>query len=69
MAFLKRIRVKICKGNPNTAYIKLPGHPVEIVGCVKKTIDLASVIEDYKGPRIHLDFNDAGILIGIEILA
>lgn len=52
------------------AYIYLPGHPKEdVYGCVKKTIHLDNLIEEHKGPRVLLDFNDQGELIGIEILA
>lgn len=53
----------------DTAYIYLPRHLGEAVsGCVKKTIHLDHLIEEPKGPRVLLDFNDQGELIGIEIL-
>jgi hypothetical protein len=37
-------------------------------GFVAKQILLASVIEDYKGPTIYLDFDANGAIVGIEFL-
>lgn len=66
----KKIRAKVSGRWSDTAYIALPGHPDKPEpGYVSKTLVLYHLIENYKGPRIHLDFNKEGVLIGIEILA
>ncbi len=66
----KKIRINMKDADSDTAYIALPGHPEQIEpGVVKKTISLDDIIDDYMGPRIYLDFNKDGKLIGIEILA
>lgn len=64
----EKIRVKVSGRRADTAYIALPGHRAE-PGEVVKTLRLESIIEDYRGPRVHLDFDRQGQLIGIEILA
>ncbi|ATQ73288.1 hypothetical protein CR152_01280 [Massilia violaceinigra] len=51
------------------AYLSLPDHPAENTpGCVKKTLRLSDLV-DYEGADIYMDFDAAGRLIGIEILA
>ena len=37
-------------------------------GIVKRTITLDEVVADFKGPMVNLDFDENGLLIGIEIL-
>jgi hypothetical protein len=39
------------------------------LGVVSKTLILDALVLNYKGPRVHLDFNKDGTLIGIEVLA
>ncbi len=63
------IRFRPSVDDPDVAYVELPGHPGEGThGCVERTIGIGELIEEYKGPRIYLDFDDSGELIGIEIL-
>ena len=65
----KEIRVKMTNEHSDAAYIALPGHPEQLVqGVVSRTICLDDVINEFKGPRVNLDFNKDGVLIGIEIL-
>ena len=64
----RKIIPKTVGRDAHTAYIALPGHRDE-PGVVAKMLDLAELIEKYQGPRVHLDFNKRGVLIGIEILA
>jgi Protein of unknown function (DUF2283) len=69
MARKKKIRVKMKRDDSDTAYIALPGYPDQAqYGIVSKTICLDDVLDGFKGPRVHLDFNKDGLLIGIEIL-
>jgi len=66
----KKIRVKVSGIQSGTAYISLPGCPEEPqFGIVSRTICLDDVVDNFKGPRVNLDFNKEGGLIGIEILA
>jgi len=69
MAKEKKIRVKMTNDYSDSAYIGLPGYPEKPeFGIVSKTICLDDVLDGFKGPRINLDFNKDGVLIGIEIL-
>ena len=63
----RKIRVKTTGRDFHTAYVALPGHRSE-PGIVSKTVDLASIVTNYKGPRVLLDFSKDHKLIGIEIL-
>ena len=57
------------KGNIGEAYVELRDFPhANPLGCVKKSIDIHNLIDNYYGPRLCLDFNEDGIAIGIEIL-
>jgi hypothetical protein len=69
MANQEKIRVKLIGEDSHTAYIALPGSPKDLQrGSVSKTICLDNIVENFKGPRINLDFNKEGVLIGIEVL-
>ncbi|MDR6370411.1 transcriptional regulator of nitric oxide reductase [Chryseobacterium bernardetii] len=62
-----KIIVKISEDDESVGYVYLPNELDEEKKKVKKTIDLSDVI-DYKGVTIYLDFNEDGILLGIEIV-
>lgn len=65
----KYFRFKISDGDPEVAYLSLPGHPRAVVpGIVKKQLSLSDLIEGYVGPSVYLDFNEEGRLIGLEFL-
>lgn len=66
----QKIKLKVSEGDPDVAYLTLPGHPGRgTAGCVSRTQKIRDVIPDYKGPDLNLDFDNEGTLIGIEILA
>ena len=66
----KKIRIKVSGNESETAYVALPGYPDEPrYGSVARTVCLDDIICGFKGPRINLDFDNEGMLIGIEILA
>lgn len=65
---VRKIRVKIDGPEGGTAYIALPGHRPE-PGIVDRSVSLDEIVDKYAGPRVQLDFNKLGLLIGIEILA
>ncbi|ASW01032.1 MULTISPECIES: DUF2283 domain-containing protein [Paraburkholderia] len=53
----------------DVAYLSLPDHPGKgSPGVVAKQISLHSIIKEYKGPEIYLDFDKNGVLIGMEFL-
>ncbi len=62
----KKTRVKLVGHDARTAYGALPGYRLKF-GIVSKTVDLKELLE-YQGPRVHLDLDKEGRLIGIEIL-
>ena len=63
------IRVRLVGENSHTAYIALPGNPEDPVpGIVSRTLNLNDLVQDCSGPRVYLDFNAEGTLIGIEVL-
>jgi hypothetical protein len=64
-----RIELKVSGDDEDVAYVRLPSHPGEIAGVVKRTVKLRDMMPDYEGPDLHLDFDANNVLIGIEILA
>lgn len=58
------------EGEKGSAYLELQDHPhAPVPGIlVGRTINVHSLIEDYQGPSIFLDFNHDGVAIGIEII-
>ncbi|MDG0803655.1 DUF2283 domain-containing protein [Pectobacterium polaris] len=51
------------------AYLVLPNHPGKgNAGVAVKQVALRSVIENYQGPEIYLDFDINGAIIGMEFL-
>lgn len=63
-----RIRLETTP-DPGVVYLKLSGYPdAPSPGIVVKTLGLETLLPDYKGSQVYLDFNESGELIGIEIL-
>lgn len=51
------------------AYLFMPKHPGKgIPGVTAKQISLHSIIPNYQGPEIFLDFDKSGEIIGMEFL-
>jgi len=70
MASETRISLSVSDDDPNVAYLTLPNHPgASAANVVAEQKSMNELIEGYKGPDIYLDFDDNGVLIGIEILA
>jgi hypothetical protein len=51
---------------PTTAYLKLPTHPGTLRSA--RTVTLVDLIGAYKGPYVVFDFDQQGVLVGIEIV-
>lgn len=65
---MNKIILKV-SDDDEVAYVYLPKHPKKgQVGVSKKQIELASLIDGYKGPDVILDFDSNAVLIGIEII-
>jgi uncharacterized protein YuzE len=55
--------------DPSAGYLYFHNHPgAGVAGCVKSTVSVSALIPNYVGPEIHLDLNEAGEVIGIEVL-
>lgn len=55
--------------NDDVAYLYLPAHAGKgAPGSVAKHISLSSMIENYRGPEVLLDFDKDGELVGLEFL-
>jgi hypothetical protein len=50
------------------SYLRLPSHPGETCK-ISKSIRLAELMGAYPGPDVVLDFDQDGVLVGIEFLA
>lgn len=65
----KAIILRQYESESGAAYLELHDHPhVETPGLVKRSVDIHSLIGDYPGPRITIDFDGRGVPVGIEIL-
>lgn len=49
-----------------TAYLRLPSHPGKLR--TARSVPLVQVMGPYNGPYVVFDFDEAGILVGIEIV-
>ncbi|MGJ0626027.1 DUF2283 domain-containing protein [Xenorhabdus bovienii] len=57
------------ESNEDVAYVFLPKHPGKgVSGVTAKQIPLHSIISNYQGPEIFLDFDKSGEIIGLEFL-
>jgi hypothetical protein len=65
----RAMQLEVSEDDEDVAYLRLPGHPGTRPGVVKKTVNLRSVLGDYSGPDLNLDFDADNVLIGVEILA
>lgn len=67
---MSKLGIKLEKNEDgDMAYLFLPEHPGKgKAGVVTKQVSLHSVIANYQGPEIFLDFDKNGVIIGIEFL-
>ena len=64
-----KIKIKMLQPDADTVYVSLPGYPDPIKpGVIRTSVSLDDIYE-YRGPRVQLDFDDDGVLIGLEIVA
>ena len=63
------LEVTSYEDDTDTAYLMLPKHPgAGSPGVVKRTESLCALVKGYRGPEVNLDFDNNGVLIGIELL-
>jgi hypothetical protein len=60
-------RLTVSEDDPDVAYVRLPTHPGTETCKMSKSLRLIDVIGVYKGPDVVLDFDEQGILVGIEV--
>ena len=65
---LGRFELRVSEDDQDVAYLRLPSHPGETCK-MSKSIRLAELMGSYEGPDVVLDFDQDGVLVGIEILA
>ncbi len=65
----KRFKLQLSDGEHEVAYLQLPSYPVRKDWRTSKSVRLFDLIGKYQGPDIVLDFDDDGVLVGIEVLA
>jgi hypothetical protein len=63
-----KIELQVSGEHSDVAYLSLSRHPRDVAGCVKRTVELSTLIPSYKGPLVVLDFDESDTLIGIEIV-
>jgi hypothetical protein len=65
---LGRFELRVSEDDQDVAYLRLPSHPGETCK-MSKSIRLAELMGSYTGPDVVLDFDQDGVLVGIELLA
>jgi hypothetical protein len=60
--------LQVAEEDRDVAYLRLPSHPGETCR-MSKSIRLVDLMGSYTGPDVVLDFDQEGVLVGIEILA
>jgi hypothetical protein len=64
----KYIKLRMYNGDHHQTYVELADHPHELTDCVRRTVRVQNLIQDYDGPGIAIDFDESNRAIGIEIL-
>jgi hypothetical protein len=62
-----RFLLKLANDKHEDAYLQLPTFPVGKL-TTSRSIRLHDLIGKYEGPDINIDFDEQGMLVGIEIL-
>lgn len=63
-----RFELQVSEDDPDVAYLRLPTHSGHTTK-MSKSLRLAEFLAGYKGPDVVLDFDQEGVLVGIEVLA
>ena len=63
-----KIELKVSGDDEDVAYLILPAHIGKgVAGAVSKQVRLLDILH-YSGPDVYLDFDEEGVLVGMEIL-
>jgi hypothetical protein len=63
-----RFELRISEDDHDVAYLRLPTYPAGGTAKMSRTIRIHDLIGKYEGPDINLDFDEDGVLVGIELL-
>jgi uncharacterized protein YuzE len=61
--------LKVSDDAADVAYLRLPSHSEDESCKMSKSIRLHEILGVYQGPEVILDFDQRGVLVGIEVLA
>ncbi len=61
-------KLKLSENRHEIAYLQLPTYPAGEQMKTSKSIRLYDLLGTYEGPDVMLDFDQAGVLVGIEII-
>lgn len=61
-------KLELSDNKHEVAYLKLPTYPLQGIGRVSKSFRLFDVMGKYNGPDIVFDFDQEGVLVGMEII-
>jgi len=64
---LGRFELRVSADDSEVAYLKLPTHPGTEICSMSKSIRLVDLIGQYDGPDVVVDFDERGVLVGIEV--
>ncbi len=65
---LGRFELKVSDDDADVAYLRLPTHAGGL-SKLSRSVRLIDLMGKYEGPEVVLDFDEKGVLVGIEILA
>ncbi len=60
--------LRVSDDDEDVAYLRLPTHPGSPCR-IARNVRLVDLIGPYQGPDIVFDFDERGVLVGIELLA
>jgi len=61
--------LRLDHSQPAMAYLRLPTYPEQWPFGVSRTICLGDLLGPYEGPEVLLDFDEQGVLVGVEFEA
>ena len=64
---IRKFELKLGEEPDAVAYLRLPTFPADRKLRVSKSVRLVDCMGPYSGPDLVFDFDEAGVLVGIEI--
>jgi len=63
-----QFELRLGEEKQEVAYLRLPTYPAQGKCKMSRTVRLYDLMGSYDGPDINLDFDEEGVLVGIEVL-